>query len=95
VVVNSSSSIQVSSSIRGTNDSRQFSNLGISHAYGGVLSGLSITYSLNPLDPPSNSSSQKKKNRRWIEKEVVSAVYQTSSKILVEDTRELVGLDID
>lgn len=60
---------------------------GISHAYGGVLSGLSITYSLYPLD----GDAKRKQDQRWLETEKVAAVYTDFSKILVEETREMVG----
>lgn len=62
-------------------------DLGISHAYGGVLSGLSITYSLYPLD----GDAKRKQDQRWLETEKVAAVYTDFSKILVEETREMVG----
>jgi hypothetical protein len=56
---------------------------GISHAYGGVLSALSIHYTLNPVG---DTDSQ-----RWIEKEVVSALYPDRQEILASDEREVVG----
>ncbi|KAF8150019.1 Metallo-dependent phosphatase-like protein [Crassisporium funariophilum] len=56
---------------------------GISHAYGGVLSALSIHYTLSPIgDDESN---------RWQEKEVVSALYADHTEVLVTNERELVG----
>ncbi|KAG8800394.1 hypothetical protein FRC16_003018 [Serendipita sp. 398] len=60
---------------------------GISHAYGGVLSGLSITYSLSPATPEPMAKHQ----QRWVETEKVAAVYEQTTKVLVEETRELVG----
>lgn len=72
--------------------------LGISHAYGGVLSGLSITYSLHRLDAKgepvakrdgkhgSSSSAQ-----RWLEIEKVVAVYNDKSRLLTEERRTLTG----
>ncbi|KAF9557428.1 Metallo-dependent phosphatase [Agrocybe pediades] len=56
---------------------------GISHAYGGVLSALSIHYTLTPIgDDHSN---------RWHEKEVVSALYVDRQEILVTNEREITG----
>lgn len=57
--------------------------LGISHAYGGVLSALSVYYTLKPVG---DADSQ-----RWIEKEVVSALYPDRQEILASDEREVVG----
>jgi len=57
--------------------------LGISHAYGGVLSALSIHYTLNPVG---DAGSQ-----RWKEKEVVSALYPDRQEIIASDEREVVG----
>ncbi|TFK40433.1 Metallo-dependent phosphatase-like protein [Crucibulum laeve] len=56
---------------------------GISHAYGGVLSALSIHYTLTPIGDDSD--------QRWIEKEVVSAIYADRQEVLIRDTREVVG----
>jgi len=56
---------------------------GISHAYGGVLSALSIHYTLTPIG---NDSS-----RRWQEKEVVSALYPDRQEVLAVEEREIVG----
>lgn len=60
-----------------------FNSLGISHAYGGVLSALSVHYTLKPVG---DAHSQ-----RWIEKEVVSALYVDRQEILASDEREVVG----
>jgi hypothetical protein len=57
---------------------------GISHAYGGALSALSIDYSLKPA--PSSSSEKK-----WREREVVKALYVNHSVILVEEERDAFG----
>lgn len=59
---------------------------GISRAYGGVLSALSIHYTLTPLVGSGTGASQ-----RWQEREVVSALYQDRQEILVVDEREVVG----
>jgi len=56
---------------------------GISHAYGGVLSALSIYYTLTPIGDDSA--------RRWQEKEVVSALYHDRQVILAVEEREIVG----
>ncbi|KAG6899961.1 hypothetical protein C0993_004862 [Termitomyces sp. T159_Od127] len=56
---------------------------GISHAYGGVLSALSIYYTLTPVGAD--------EEKRWIEKEVISALYPDTQEILVVDEREVVG----
>ena len=58
---------------------------GISHAYGGALSALSITYTLTPS--PSDSTGQK----AWTEKEVVKALYVDQEVILAEDERAVIG----
>jgi hypothetical protein len=59
---------------------------GISHAYGGALSALSIHYTLTPIVVNDSGSQQ-----RWIEKEVVSALYPDRQELLVTDEREVVG----
>lgn len=53
--------------------------------YGGVLSALSIDYTLIPVadDIPDG--------RRWIEREVVTALYPDWQEVLVTDVREVVG----
>ena len=56
--------------------------LGISHAYGGVLSALSITYTLDPVGGQSNV---------WKETEEVVAVYEHSHTVIAVDSRELKG----
>ena len=55
---------------------------GISHAYGGVLSALSIDYSLVPLAHTPG---------KWKEREVVTAVYVDREEILAVSEQELVG----
>lgn len=61
-------------------------HLGISHAYGGALSALSIHYTLTPIGVSDSGSKQ-----RWIEKEVVSALYPDRQELLVTDEREVTG----
>ena len=56
---------------------------GISHAYGGVLSALSIHYTLEPIGKP--------EEKRWLETEVVSALYPDQRDVLVIDEREIIG----
>jgi len=58
---------------------------GISHAYGGVLSALSITYSLAPLPPTKGGE------KRWKERETVVAVYPDRQDVLADDVREVTG----
>jgi hypothetical protein len=64
---------------------RLINKQGISHAYGGALSALSIEYTLVPVR--SSSSSEKK----WREKEIVRAVYIDRSAILVDEERDVFG----
>jgi len=59
---------------------------GISHAYGGALSALSVEYTLENV--PSSSSSEKNK---WRENEVVKAVYVDRSVVLVDEERYIFG----
>lgn len=59
------------------------SHLGISHAYGGALSALSIYYTLTPIGDDAS--------KRWREKEVVSALYHDRQEVLAVDEREIVG----
>ena len=53
---------------------------GISHAYGGALSALSIYYTLVPIAGKEN---------RWVEREVVSALYVDRQEVLAEEVREV------
>jgi len=55
---------------------------GISRAYGGVLSALSIYYTLTPIPGEIN---------KWIEREVVSALYKDRREVLADDSREVIG----
>lgn len=61
--------------------------LGISHAYGGVLSALSINYTLTPLSDPSDTDDQKK----WTEREVVTALYMDHHDVLAVSEKEVTG----
>ncbi|KAI5122900.1 hypothetical protein M0805_007578 [Coniferiporia weirii] len=55
---------------------------GISHAYGGVLSALSIKYTI---------TQQESGGRHWTEREVVTALYPNSQNVLVAEERELMA----
>ncbi|KAJ7030384.1 Metallo-dependent phosphatase-like protein [Mycena alexandri] len=57
---------------------------GISHAYGGALSALSIHYTFTPIDNEEGAP-------RWKEREVVSALYVDRQETIVDQERELVG----
>ncbi|KAJ7170825.1 Metallo-dependent phosphatase-like protein [Mycena crocata] len=58
---------------------------GISHAYGGALSALSIHYTFTPI------GENEQGEHRWIEREVVSALYVDRQETIVEEEREVVG----
>ncbi|KAJ6531938.1 Metallo-dependent phosphatase-like protein [Mycena capillaripes] len=57
---------------------------GISHAYGGALSALSIHYTFTPIDNEEGEP-------RWSEREVVSALYVDRQEIIVDKEREVIG----
>ncbi|PPQ99132.1 hypothetical protein CVT24_009321 [Panaeolus cyanescens] len=59
---------------------------GISHAYGGVLSALSIHYKLEPIGDEDTGESQ-----QWKETEVVSALYADRQEILATEERVISG----
>lgn len=59
---------------------------GICHAYGGVLSALSITYTLTPVDAALDDPEGK-----WKEREVVTALYKDRQEVLVVDERMVTG----
>ncbi|KAL0573214.1 hypothetical protein V5O48_008734 [Marasmius crinis-equi] len=59
---------------------------GISHAYGGALSALSVHYTLTPIEQQEGEDTPK-----WIEKEVVSALYVDRQETITIDEREIVG----
>ncbi|KIK62431.1 hypothetical protein GYMLUDRAFT_198140 [Collybiopsis luxurians FD-317 M1] len=60
---------------------------GISHAYGGVLSALSIEYTFTPIPDPENTGEK----QRWTEREVVKALYEEFQDVIADDQREVVG----
>ncbi|KAG8711794.1 hypothetical protein FRC08_015420 [Ceratobasidium sp. 394] len=62
---------------------------GISKAYGGVLSALSITYTLTPQ--PATRVMSVASARTWTEHEVIKAVYENKVEILVDSSREIRG----
>ncbi|KAJ7126852.1 Metallo-dependent phosphatase-like protein [Mycena epipterygia] len=59
---------------------------GISHAYGGALSALSIHYTFTPIGDNDDGEP------RWTEREVVSALYVDRQETIVDEERELVGV---
>jgi len=63
---------------------------GISHAYGGALSSLSIHYTLTPIVDSEHPENVGKK-QKWIEREVVSALYVDRQEIIADEEREVVG----
>ena len=56
---------------------------GISHAYGGILSALSIQYTLSPSSDPTS--------RQWREREIVTAIYPDRQEVLVVEERTVMG----
>ena len=54
---------------------------GISHAYGGALSALSIEYSLVPV--------ARDGVEKWVEKEIVRALYADRREVVAHDVREV------
>jgi hypothetical protein len=56
---------------------------GISHAYGGALSALSVEYTLTPI----TGAGQK----RWKEMEIVKAIYEGRHDILVDEEQVITG----
>ncbi|THV07314.1 Metallo-dependent phosphatase [Dendrothele bispora CBS 962.96] len=63
---------------------------GISHAYGGVLSSVSIHYTLTPIIDSEDLENVGKK-QRWTEREVISAIYPDRQEIIADDEREVIG----
>lgn len=63
--------------------------LGISKAYGGALSALSITYTLTPHAPSRFLAASNM--RTWTEREVIKAIYEDKTDVLVDSTREIRG----
>lgn len=67
-------------------NSDQFYPTGISHAYGGVLSALSIEYALTPLSTLSESG-----QKQWKETEFIKAIYEGKEEVFVNEERIVVG----
>ncbi|KZP00474.1 Metallo-dependent phosphatase [Calocera viscosa TUFC12733] len=61
---------------------------GISHAYGGVLSALAIHYTLTPNSTTYDFESG---TQEYIEREVVSAVYEWKNEVLLDERRPVRG----
>ncbi|KAI0783648.1 Metallo-dependent phosphatase [Abortiporus biennis] len=59
---------------------------GISHAYGGALSALSIHYTLTPTQNDVNG-----KPTSWKEREIVTALYIDREEVLADDERDVMG----
>ncbi|OCB90068.1 Metallo-dependent phosphatase [Sanghuangporus baumii] len=64
---------------------------GISHAYGGVLSALSIQYTLTPPSTAVDSNPGSGTNRQWKEREIVTAIYPERQEVLVVEERTVLG----
>lgn len=71
---------------------------GISRAYGGTLSSLEILYTLIPRDElsklesqtiPENLKDSNKVKNLWLEREIVSALYEDRKEVLVQSERFL------
>jgi hypothetical protein len=60
---------------------------GICHAYGGVLSALSITYTLSPVSVDKADGPE----AEWKEREVVTALYMDRQEVLAVDERTIKG----
>ncbi|KAJ7761916.1 Metallo-dependent phosphatase-like protein [Mycena maculata] len=58
---------------------------GISHAYGGALSALSIHYTFTPIGDDEDGEP------RWTEREVVSALYVDRQETIIDEERAVVG----
>ena len=60
---------------------------GISHAYGGVLSALSIDYTLTPVSKSITNPGE----NRWKEREIVTALYVDGEEVIAVSEKELIG----
>ena len=65
--------------------------LGISHAYGGALSALSIHYTLTPAELSAGHMPPGERQQIWKEIEVVKAIYPSREEILVQNERDVEG----
>ncbi len=59
---------------------------GISRAYGGALSALSIHYTLEPIGTADDPEKQ-----QWEEREIVEALYADRKELISDDRREIAG----
>ncbi|KAK0234027.1 Metallo-dependent phosphatase-like protein [Armillaria fumosa] len=59
---------------------------GISRAYGGALSALSIHYTLEPIGTAGDPEKQ-----QWEEREIVEALYADRKELISDDRREIAG----
>ena len=68
--------------------------LGISKAYGGVLSALSITYSLMPTASVASSKFEQSsfKGQRYVERETIKVIYEQRNETLVDEERVIEGI---
>ena len=70
---------------------------GISRAYNGALSALTISYSLTPTIPagdPEKLFSPKMENMiRWSERETITALYENDRKEAIVNTAKNIMLD--
>jgi len=67
---------------------------GISHAYGGALSALSIHYTLTPIGSTPDDSpagDNHKRQQVWKETEVVTAIYEGREELLARNDRQVEG----
>jgi hypothetical protein len=70
------------------------STLGISHAYGGALSALSIHYTLTPIESTTDDTPVGESYQRlqvWKETEVVTAIYEDREEVLAHNERQVEG----
>lgn len=65
--------------------------IGISHAYGGALSALSIDYALTPVATANADTLTHKGQQVWVETEVVKAIYEDRDVVLADDERHVEG----
>lgn len=66
--------------------------IGISHAYGGALSALSVHYTLTPVvQYPARADGGVTETKTWVERELVTAIYEDREEVLAEDEREVYG----
>lgn len=65
---------------------------GISHAYGGALSALSIHYTLTPIaSTVDGTPAGENRQQAWKEIEVITAIYEDREEVLVDNERYVEG----